>query len=195
MAVSGMMLALSVICMILGSVIESSTLFLLAAASFFVGIICREFGMKTGCAFYVAGVVLGFMLAPNKFYVVTYSAMGLYIFVVELVWRWLGKSYAASDAADRPKAGTMTGETCADISVRAMRKYKILFWLVKYAVFNVMYIPAVLGFQNLLFGHILSPGALTAVLLAGQAGIYVFDWAYGYVQANVWNKMRGKLFE
>ena len=44
MAFSGLLLALTVIFMVLGSVIETSTLFLLAAASFFVGIIIREFG-------------------------------------------------------------------------------------------------------------------------------------------------------
>lgn len=175
MAVSGMMLAITVICMILGSVIESSTLFLLAAASFFVGIICREFGMKTGCTFYAAGVLLGFILAPNKLYVVTYSAMGIYILVAEIVWRLLGKSYAAGE--------------------HAMRKYKILFWVIKYAAFNLMYIPAVVGFQNLLFGKQLPMEMLIGVLLAGQAGVFIYDRAYEYVQVELWNKMRGKLFE
>ena len=46
MAFSGLLLALTVIFMVLGSVIETSTLFLLAAASFFVGIIIREFGLR-----------------------------------------------------------------------------------------------------------------------------------------------------
>ena len=52
-AFSGLLLALSVVCMALGSVIETNTLFLLAAASYFVGIIIREFGMKAGVAFYL----------------------------------------------------------------------------------------------------------------------------------------------
>ena len=52
MAFSGLLLALTVIFMVLGSVIETSTLFLLAAASFFVGIIIREFGLRIGAAFY-----------------------------------------------------------------------------------------------------------------------------------------------
>ena len=47
MAISGMLLALTVICMMLSSILESNTLFLLAAASYFVGIIIREMGMKT----------------------------------------------------------------------------------------------------------------------------------------------------
>ena len=47
-ALGGLLLALTVVFMALGSIIETSTLFLLAAASFFVGIVVREFGLKTG---------------------------------------------------------------------------------------------------------------------------------------------------
>ena len=72
MAFGGLLLALTVICMILGSVIETGTLFLLGAASFFVGIIFREFGRRTGAAFYLAGVLLGLILAPNS----TWPPMG-----------------------------------------------------------------------------------------------------------------------
>lgn len=194
-----MMLALSVICMVLGSVIESSTLFLLAAASFFVGIICREFGMKTGCAFYAAGILLGLLLAPNKLYVLTYSAMGFYILAVEIAWRLLGKSYAASGTAYKQESvdGWIAGDTEGNVSGVAggqIRNHKILFWLIKYAVFNVLYIPAVFGFQKMLFGQNLSTGILLTVFLTGQAAIYIYDRAYEYVQATVWNKMRGKLF-
>jgi len=86
MAFCGLFLALSVVCMSLGSVIETNTLFLLAAASFFVGIVIREFGMKAGAAFYVADVLLGFLIAPNKFYVFSFAAMGLYIVIIEEAW-------------------------------------------------------------------------------------------------------------
>ena len=54
MAFGGLLLALTIVCMVLGSVIESNTLFLLAAASYFVGIIIRETGMRTGAAFYLS---------------------------------------------------------------------------------------------------------------------------------------------
>ena len=47
--------------MVLGSVIESKTSFLLAAAAYFVGIIIRETGMRTGRPFYIAAVLLGFI--------------------------------------------------------------------------------------------------------------------------------------
>ena len=76
MAFGGLLLALSVVCMALGSVIETNTLFLLAAASYFVGIVIREFGMRVGAAFYVADVLLGFMTAPNKFYVMEAYGQG-----------------------------------------------------------------------------------------------------------------------
>ena len=48
MAFGGLILAVTVVCMALGSVIETNTLFLLAAAAFFVGIVIREFGLRTG---------------------------------------------------------------------------------------------------------------------------------------------------
>ena len=86
-ALCGLLLAFSVICMVLGSVFETNTLFLLAAASYFVGIVIREFGLRTGAAFYLASVLLGFLTAPNKFYVISFSAMGLYILGTEALYR------------------------------------------------------------------------------------------------------------
>ena len=125
-AFSGLLLALSVVCMALGSVIETNTLFLLAAASYFVGIIIREFGMKAGVAFYLADILLGFLVTPNKFYVISFAAMGFYILAAEGSWRFLGKS-----------------------SEKMQKSW--IFWVMKYVVFNLMYIPMVLIFQELLF--------------------------------------------
>lgn len=168
MAFGGLLLALTVICMLLGSVIETNTLFLLAAASFFVGIMIREFGWKTGGAFYLSGVLLGMILAPNKLYVVSYAGMGLYILLIELIWDKLGRFPA-------------------DINRKA------LFWTAKYLIFNLMYIPGVLGFQKVLFSRVLSAGFLIGILLIGQAGLLVFDWAYEYMQRTIWSKIRGKI--
>ena len=167
-AFSGLLLALSVVCMALGSVIETNTLFLLAAASYFVGIIIREFGMKAGVAFYLADILLGFLVTPNKFYVISFAAMGFYILAAEGSWRFLGKS-----------------------SEKMQKSW--IFWVMKYVVFNVMYIPMVLIFQELLFMKELSGGLLLAVLAAGQVGVWIYDRAYEYVQVHIWNKFRGKL--
>ncbi|MBU3874854.1 hypothetical protein HGO97_003370 [Faecalicatena sp. AGMB00832] len=168
MAVGGLLLALSVVCMILGSVIETNTLFLLAAASYFVGIIIREMGLRTGAAFYLAAILLGFIVAPNKFYVLSFAAMGFYILAVEVAFVLLGK---------------MTGAV----------NRKVLFWILKYLVFNLMYIPMLLFFQQLLFGKSLPGIWLIGVIAAGQLGLWIYDRAYEYVQAHLWGKMRGRL--
>lgn len=168
MALGGLFLALTVICMALGSIIETGTLFLLAAASFFVGIIFREFGGKTGAAFYLAGVLLGTMLAPNKFYVMTYAAMAVYILAVEIVW-------------------DLIGSWNVDV-----KKRKRVFLAVKYGIFNLIYLPAVISFQELLFGKLLSPQMIVGVLIAGQAGVFFYDQAYEYVQREMWGKLRGR---
>lgn len=168
MAISGILLAFTVICMFLGGVIETNTLFLLAAASFFVGIIQNEFGMKFGWAFWIAAIALGFILVPNKFYVLSYGGMGLYILLIEMAWKMLG---------NHPEIG----------------KREKLFWLTKYIIFNLMYVPAVLLFQELLFAKALSGILLAGVLAAGQIGLFIYDRAYEYVQSSVWRKMRGRL--
>lgn len=170
MAFGGMLLALTIVCMLMGSVIETSTLFLLAAASYFVGIVLREFEERTGIAFYLAGVLLGLFVAPNKFYVLSYAAMGLYILVIELAWPRLGK---LSENTNRMG----------------------IFWAIKYVLFNLIYIPAVLFFQELLFAHKLSTGILIGVLVAGQLGLFLYDRAYEYVQRELWGKLRGRLFQ
>ncbi len=168
MAVGGLLLALSVVCMVLGSVIETNTLFLLAAASYFVGIIIREMGLRTGAAFYLAAILLGAIVAPNKFYVLSFAAMGFYILAVEVVFVLLGK---------------MTGTV----------NRKVLFWVLKYLVFNLMYIPMLLFFQQLLFGKSLPGTWLIVVIALGQAGLWIYDRAYEYVQVHLWGKMRGRL--
>lgn len=177
LAVSGMMLALTVICMLLGSVIETSTLFFLAAASYFVGIIYREYRVKFGVAFYLAGVFLGAILAPNKLYVVSYAAMGFYILAIEIAWEVLGKKPIHLEHPEKD-----------------WKQRKILFWIIKYLIFNIMYLPAVIGFQTVLFAQTLPVWMLAGVIVAGQIGLLIYDMAYEYVQTTLWNKIRGKLF-
>lgn len=167
MAYAGLLLALTVICMALGSVIETSTLFLLAAASYFVGIVIREAGAKFGAAFYIAAVILGLLTAPNKFYVLSFAAMGLYIVIFEISFTALEK-------------------------LKASRHIRGLFWAVKYLAFNLMFLPILAGFQRILFGRALSRPLFWGAAAAGQLGLYVFDRAYVYFQREIWGKVRGK---
>ena len=91
LAFSGIALALCIVFMVLGSVIESNTLALLALASFFVGIITCEFGVRYGVAYLAAAIILGLLIAPNKFYCLTFAAMGLYILLDEVLWLILNR--------------------------------------------------------------------------------------------------------
>ena len=168
LAFGGLLLALSVVFMALGSIIETSTLFLLAAASFFVGIVVREFGLRAGAAFYIAAVLLGFITAPNKFYVLTFAAMGFYIWGIEAVWRWLEK---------RPQ----------------YRNRRMIFWISKYVIFNIVYIPIVIAFREMLFARAVSDTMMIIVVLGGQIALFIYDRAYDYVQAHLWGKLRGRM--
>ena len=67
-AVSGLLMALSVLLLVLSGVLDFSTLFFLAAAAFFVGIIIKEYGLGYGAAFFIGCTILGFLLAPQKLY-------------------------------------------------------------------------------------------------------------------------------
>ena len=168
MAFGGLLLALTVVFMSLGSIIETSTLFLLAAASYFVGIVVREFGLKTGGAFYLAAVMLGFITAPNKFYVLTFAAMGFYIWGIEAVWKWLEK---------RPM----------------MQKRHTVFWISKYLIFNIVYIPIIIIFREMLFAQAASDALLIGVFAGGQIGVFIYDRPYDYVHLDVWGKIRGRV--
>ena len=53
MAVSGILMAVTVLLVCFGGILESNTLFLLAGAAFCVGIIIKEYGLKTGVAFFI----------------------------------------------------------------------------------------------------------------------------------------------
>ena len=65
-SISGLLMALSVVLMILSGILEFSTLFFLAAAAFFVGIIIKEYGLGYGAAFFLGCTVLDFCRADRS---------------------------------------------------------------------------------------------------------------------------------
>ena len=71
------------------------------------------------------------------------------------------------------------------------QRYKV-FWIAKYVIFNIVYIPVVLIFRELLFGQTVSDGIMAAVIAGGQIGLFIYDRAYDYVQVHMWGKMRGR---
>ena len=66
LTVSAMLLAVSVLLVYMGNVIESSTLFFLAAAAFGAGIIQREYGLKSGLILYILKAYKNFARSRTK---------------------------------------------------------------------------------------------------------------------------------
>lgn len=168
MAFAGLTLALAVLAIILSGILEINTLFLLAAAAFLVGIIIRECGIRFGAAFYLAAILLGLMLAPNKLYCITFAALGFYILAVEFLYPFLWK-------------------------ISDEKKRRILLWVIKYIVFNAMYLPILIFLPTLLFPSGIQGKFFILLIAAGQIVIWIYDKAYEYFQAHVWGKFRKRL--
>lgn len=166
-AFAGVILALTEVGIALGSVIETNTLFLLAAASFFVGIVIQEFGLKSGAVFLFAASLLGIFLSPNKLYVVSYAFMGFYILMIETIWYFLGK------ASGRFRS-------------------RGFFWFMKYLVFNVLYILGIIFFWNMLPEKMATKAMMLVSVIIGQVALFVFDKTYEYVMGQIWKKNRHK---
>ena len=167
MAVSGLLAALSVVLMYMSSVLETSSLFFIAAASFCVGIVVREWNILGGVGFYAASMFLNFLLAPNKMYCITLAAMGLYLLLTEWLWRKI---------ADAEK----------------MEKRNLKLWIGKYVIFNLIYIPIIWFVPNLFVAKEVSKQMLLVLWAAGQVAILVYDYAYRYFQGTIWAKIRIK---
>ena len=168
MATAGLLVAFVIVMLVLSSVIESSTLFFIAAASFCVGVAVREWGLRFGAAFLVAATILGVLLVPNKMYCITFAGMGIYLWLSELLWQKI-----------------------ADAKQLSCRNAKL--WIGKYLVFNVMYIPVLIFMPSLIFSKEVTKTMAIILFLTGQAALFVYDIAYRYFQAQIWGRMRIRL--
>ncbi|MDF2906140.1 MAG: hypothetical protein K0R34_1461 [Herbinix sp.] len=167
-AFMGLLLAITVLLIALSGILEFNTLFLLGAASFGVGIAVRESNIRYGTGFYLAAILLGLILAPNKFYCITFAVMGFYILVIEFTF---------------DRLSNLKGN---------ISRVK-LYWLIKYITFNVLYVPMVLLLPKLIYQGEINPIITIVMLLAGQIVLFVYDTAYRYFQSYVWGKIRTKL--
>lgn len=170
MATAGLLVAFSVIMIWLSSVIEMSSLFFIAAASFCVGIAVREWGLGYGLAFWVASFLLNLLVTPQKLYCFTFAGMGLYLLFSE----WLYLKIAES---------------------RTMKHRMLALWTGKYVCFNLMYIPCLFFAPQILFTGKINGLAVMILIVAGQIALYVYDTAYRYFQAQIWGRMRVRLMQ
>lgn len=150
----------SVLLQMLGTFISVNTLFFTALAAYLIGFSIHRYGLRYGGMQLSACTLLDVMLNPDKFHWILYGCLGIYIFFSEFIF--------------------CKGNRIQDIK-KKMRVQLIYNWI----LFNIIYIPLVLFFQNLLFAGTL-PGGIScrslqgmAVLwLAGQAGWFLYDKAY-----------------
>ncbi|GAA4653427.1 hypothetical protein GCM10023142_05650 [Anaerocolumna aminovalerica] len=162
MAFLGLLLAISVVLVILSGVFEFNTIFLLAGASFCIGIAIRECGIRLGLGFFIGSSILSFFMASNKFYCITFSAMGLYILINEFAWEKLSK----------------------------IRNRNLILWVIKYSIFNIIYLPSVIIMPHLFYQGTIRREIWALVILGGQIALFIFDKAYDYFQTYVWGKFR-----
>lgn len=170
LSVAGLLAAFAAVLMILSATIESSSLFFIAAASFCVGITIREWGIAFGLGYFIASLLVNLMVTPNKLYCVTFAAMAVYLLFSEALWE---KIAAKNDLKNRT----------------------LILWFGKYMIFNVIYIPILIGFPNLIFAKEVDQTLIIIGFLAGQAALFIFDQAYRYFQGAIWSKIRGKLIK
>ena len=168
LAISGLLAAFSAVLMVLGAVIETNSLFLIAAASFGVGIVIREWGIPFAWAYYIASTVVNFLVSPNKYYCLTYAMMGMYLLLSEWLW-----------------------EKIAESGYLSHRVAKL--WLGKFLIFNMVYVPSVLFLQDLIFSRRVQNLGIVLIILVGQLALIVFDQAYRYFQGAIWGRIRIKI--
>ena len=84
---TGILLALNIILLLLSNIIPINTIFFMGLASFLISIVIMEYGLKLGILFYIASVVLSFLVLSNKaqwlIYVFTFGIYGLIKYFVE----------------------------------------------------------------------------------------------------------------
>ena len=163
----GLLTAIVTIFIVMGSVIESNTLFLLAASAFAVGIAVREYGLRMAVGFWLACLFLGVIISPNKLYMITYGAMSFYILFEEVSYQFVFK--------------------------RWKEKGKWIHFFSKWIMFNLCYFPMLLLFPKIFYGGKISSLLLVVIALAGQFGWFIYDRAYQYFQGVIWTKFRKRL--
>ena len=168
MSLLGLMMAFSVVLVYMGSLIEMSTLFFLALASFFTGIVIVDYGTPLGAAFFAGSVLLSFFLSPNKLYAFTYAGMAFYLLLTEFVWRNILKA-------------------------KESKGNHIILMVVKLFVFNAMYIPILIYAPSLVITKTMNSYLLAGLIVAGQVVLVIYDRAFHIFIGRYWLDMKRKL--
>jgi hypothetical protein len=175
-AFSGLLLALTILLTILSSVIETSTFFLLAAASYLVGINFRESGVRFGIGFYLSAILLSMILVPNKLYCLTFAVISAYIVIMEIIRAYLTKK-------ELQKLATIDRASIE-------KKSNAFFYAIKFAVFNILYLPFLFLFPGLFYSGDISPMVHILLIIGGQIIFVLYDMAYDVFIQKYWNRIK-----
>lgn len=151
----GMLSALSVLLLVAGSFVTVNTLFLTALAAYLVGYAIFRYGLPAGAMQCVICTLLDAFLNPDKINFFVYLGFSMYILLSECIFR--------------------TANKIKDLK-KKMRRQLIYNWI----LFNIIYIPTVLFFENILIQEAAFTGSTQKwILLAiGQIGWWIYDKAY-----------------
>ena len=87
LAYSGVLLGVHTILLVLINIIPMNTLFIMGISSLIISIIIMEFGPKSGVVFYLASIILSFLVINNKaqwvLYNLTFGVYGLIKYIIE----------------------------------------------------------------------------------------------------------------
>lgn len=90
-ALGGILLAFTVICVFLASILPTSVLSLYSVSSLFIAVIIIEFGTKAGWAFYLASGILSVILVPRLEVIPFVVFFGLYGLIKLYIERLQGR--------------------------------------------------------------------------------------------------------
>ena len=150
----GLLTAFGVVLIVLSGVLEFSTFFFLALAAFCVGIAVQEAGVKLGGGVFVATVILGLLVAPNKLYCFTYSAFTIYLLAIEVTVRLLEKK------------------------IEDLNQRRCVTMFLKFLYFNLIYLPTLFLLPKLIYNGEFTPIVYGIAIVGGQLIFYVFDRVY-----------------
>ncbi len=152
--------ALSVLSLLAGTFLAMNTLFFTALAAYLIGYSINQYSLKYGAMQWVVCTVLDFFLNPDKMNWILYVALGGYIVLCEFVFQKWNR-------------------------IEKIRKKLRVQLFYNWIVFNVIYIPIIVWFRELLLGEnppeiVQGNSIVTLAILwgLGQIGWLVYDMAY-----------------
>ena len=115
-------------------------------------------------------VTTGFamMFGGSVMDVLVATAMGFWLVGSEIVWQLLARN-------------------------ESIRHRTLCFWIGKYVLFNLIYIPTLIWGTQLFMAKKVEGMFFMVLLLAGQVALWIYDRAHLYMQIYIWGKFRKKL--